>query len=130
MTPPLTGGARVSRRLRRERRTVEVMIRMHCQAHHGTPVEGRFGLSTLCPACAALLDYSDRRVAECRFGDDKPTCARCTVHCFRATEREEVRRVMRYAGPRMTLRHPYLAIRHLLDRRSRPQPTGRRRATS
>lgn len=24
---------------------------------------------------------------------------------------------MRYAGPRMTLRHPYLALRHLLDRR-------------
>jgi len=24
---------------------------------------------------------------------------------------------MRYAGPRMTLHHPYLALRHLLDRR-------------
>ena len=27
---------------------------------------------------------------------------------------------MRYAGPRMTYRHPYLAARHLMDRRRKP----------
>jgi hypothetical protein len=29
--------------------------------------------------------------------------------------REAVREVMRYAGPRMALRHPILAFLHLLD---------------
>ena len=111
----------LSRRLRRERRTVEAMIRMHCRANHGAAREGEPG-ARLCSTCAALLDYADRRVAACPFGTDKPTCARCTVHCFRANEREEIRTVMRYAGPRMTMRHPYLAIRHLLDRRHGPEP--------
>ncbi|NIP33651.1 MAG: hypothetical protein GWN18_01835, partial [Thermoplasmata archaeon] len=34
--------------------------------------------------------------------------------------RERVREVMRYSGPRMLLRHPYLAIAHLRDGRRRP----------
>jgi hypothetical protein len=32
-------------------------------------------------------------------------------------EREEVRVVMRYAGPRMISRHPILALWHLIDGR-------------
>jgi hypothetical protein len=35
--------------------------------------------------------------------------------------RERVRAVMRYAGPRMLLRHPILAVLHLLDG-MRPPP--------
>jgi hypothetical protein len=31
--------------------------------------------------------------------------------------RERVRTVMRYAGPRMLKRHPYLAVMHILDGR-------------
>jgi len=30
-----------------------------------------------------------------------------------------MREVMRFAGPRMMWRHPYLAIRHLLDERKK-----------
>jgi hypothetical protein len=41
--------------------------------------------------------------------------------------RQKVRQVMRYAGPRMLLRHPVLAIRHLLDGK-RPTPTLPKRA--
>jgi hypothetical protein len=36
--------------------------------------------------------------------------------------RDHIKLVMRYAGPRMLLRHPILTIRHLLDAR-RPAPT-------
>ena len=35
--------------------------------------------------------------------------------------REQIRIVMRWAGPRMMLRHPILAIGHLIDER-RPVP--------
>jgi hypothetical protein len=34
--------------------------------------------------------------------------------------RDKIKTAMRYAGPRMTYRHPYLAVRHLMDRRRRP----------
>lgn len=106
----------LSRRLQREQRTVLIMIRMYCRRHHldATHTGG------LCTECRALLDYSDSRVAACPFGAQKPACSACTVHCFRPTQREQIRAVMRYAGPRMTLRHPYLAVRHLLDSKHAP----------
>lgn len=85
------------------------MVRLFCRAHHG----GR----ALCPDCAALLAYADYRLDRCPFEADKPTCVACPVHCYRPQQRQRMREVMRYAGPRMLWRHPYLAIRHLLDER-------------
>jgi len=101
------------RRVRREQRTVAVMVAMYCRDHHDA--------DALCPRCAELLEYSQSRVQRCSFGAEKPTCARCAVHCFRPELRDRIREVMRYSGPRMALRHPYLAARHLLDRRRTPE---------
>jgi hypothetical protein len=98
----------------RELATIEVMVRMHCRDHHGTRGD-------LCDECGALMGYATRRLQRCVFGDDKPTCANCTVHCYSREMRERVRDVMRYAGPRMLLRHPWLGITHLIDGR-RPAP--------
>ena len=94
------------------------MVRIYCRDHHGK----RDGL---CPECASLLEYSTGRLDRCPYGDAKPTCAECPVHCYRPTSREQIRAVMRYAGPRMLLRHPILALRHRLDTwrdRHRPVP--------
>jgi hypothetical protein len=95
-------------RIRREKRTVEAMVRMYCRGHHGK----RAGL---CEGCAALLDYAHARLDGCRFGEGKTTCARCAVHCYRPEMRERIRAVMRWAGPRMLLRHPVMAVRHVVD---------------
>jgi hypothetical protein len=101
------------RRRDRELATVNVMIRMYCHDHHaGQP---------LCADCAALLSYATRRLERCVFGVVKPTCANCKVHCYSADMRARVKAVMRYAGPRMLLRHPVLGIAHIIDGR-RPAP--------
>jgi hypothetical protein len=113
-TVPLVRQPAPSRHRAREMHTIEVMVRMHCGDLHA-PADG------LCGECAELLDYALRRIDRCVFGDAKPTCANCTVHCYTAALRERVRAVMRYAGPRMLLRHPVLGIRHLIDGR-RPAP--------
>jgi hypothetical protein len=99
----------------REWQTVSVMIHMYCGAHHGS-----HGLA-LCSACGGLHDYARRRLERCVFGDAKPTCANCTVHCYKPRMREQMRTVMTWAGPRMLFRHPVLAVRHMLDGR-RPAP--------
>lgn len=111
-------------RLARELKTLRTMAQMHCRDVHGSR-EG------LCAQCEALMDYATRRLDRCVFGDDKPTCANCKVHCYNAHNREAVRAMMRYAGPRMLLRHPVLAIAHLVDgRRPAPElPTGKSKAT-
>ncbi len=103
----------------RELKTIEIMVRSYCRHHHGG--------TALCADCAALFDYARRRLERCVFGDAKPNCAQCVVHCYRADMRERIRVVMRWAGPRMLLRHPILAVRHLLaDRRPVPTLPGKR----
>ena len=93
----------------RELTTTEAMLRLYCRGHgHAAP---------LCGECGALLEYATRRLERCVFGDAKPTCTNCVVHCYSADMRERVRIVMRWAGPRMLLRHPVLGILHKLDGR-------------
>ena len=75
----------------------------------------------LCPECAALLDYALRRLDSCRFGNDKPSCRKCPVHCYRADMRERIRTVMRWAGPRMIFCCANSAHRNLRNSLSAPQ---------
>ena len=76
----------------------------------------------LCPECAALLDYALRRLDSCRFGNGKPSCRKCPVHCYRTDMRERIRTVMRWAGPRMIFHHPLAAARHLIRELRSPEP--------
>jgi len=94
-------------RLTRERRTVRAMVRLYCRAHHGS--------RDLCDDCQALAGYADQRLDGCPYREDKPPCLQCPIHCYTPARREQIRQVMRWAGPRMLWRHPVLAIRHLLD---------------
>lgn len=95
-------------RLAREWQTLTTMIRIYCRDHH-QPVSG------LCAECQQFLNYAGVRLERCRFGMEKPACARCPVHCYRRERREQVRAIMRYAGPRMIWRHPLMSLRHWLD---------------
>jgi YbgA-like uncharacterized protein len=89
-----------------EQQTVARMIALYCRANHGN--------RQLCVECAELLDYAEDKTASCPHGANKPTCQHCKIHCYDPEHRERIRNVMRYAGPRMLLRHPVDAIRHLL----------------
>ena len=93
-------------RIEEEKTVVEQMIRLYCRKHEGN-VE-------LCPRCRELLDYAHSRLDRCRYGGQKPTCKKCPIHCYRPEMKERVRRVMRWAGPRMILYYPLAAIGHLL----------------
>ena len=104
-----------NRRLARERKTIDAMLKIYCHGRHGT-AEG------LCESCESLEAYAFDRLSKCPFLPDKPTCLKCPVHCYKKDMRERVRGVMRYAGPRMAWRHPVLAFLHLWDdRRSQRQ---------
>ena len=95
-----------SRRLQREFKTISAMVRIYCRDHHREKP---------CLDCGDLLAYARLRLERCRFGAEKPTCARCPVHCYQRDRREQVRTVMRYAGPRMLWEHPLLSLHHWLD---------------
>ena len=102
--------AQQHKRMEREKKTIEAMLRIYCGRQHGRGEQ-------LCEDCGELLEYARARLDKCPFGEGKGPCAKCEVHCYKPAMRKRVREVMRYSGPRMMKRHPVLAVRHLLDGR-------------
>lgn len=109
-------------RIEMEKKTIRAMAGIYCAAHHGG--------TALCPECAALVTYAQERLTKCPYQDEKPTCFNCPIHCYRPDRRDQVRQVMRFAGPRMLRKHPVLALLHLLqgrvDKVKKPQVRGRK----
>jgi hypothetical protein len=96
------------KRLEKEKKTIAIMTRIFCAAHHGTDRK------LLCPACTELLDYAKERLNKCPYGEKKGACSKCKIHCYKPGMRKQITEVMRYSGPKMVTKHPLLAIDHLL----------------
>ena len=96
-------------RIEQEKKTVERMVRIYCRHKEGNKV--------LCDDCKKLFEYAHKRLSDCKFGEQKSTCKQCPVHCYRPDMKQKIREVMRYAGPRMLLFHPWAALRHLWQER-------------
>jgi hypothetical protein len=96
-------------RIAREKKVISLMIDMYCRRYHHDRKD--------CMYCKELREFAFMRIDKCRFKDDKPNCNDCKVHCFGKEKREQVREVMRFAGPRMMMRHPYYALLHIMRKR-------------
>ena len=94
--------------MQREKKTIAAMIDIYCRGHH-EPADNQ-----LCPECADLLAYADKRLDNCPFAPDKGPCSKCQVHCYKPELREKIKEVMRFAGPKMITKHPVLAMDHLI----------------
>ena len=103
-----------------EKKTIEVMIKMYCNGHHSKDKDAE-----LCRDCWGLLEYARLRLARCPFGENKPTCAKCPVHCYNLSMKAKIVSVMKYSGPRLLSEHPILALRHLTTRSLMPFKRGR-----
>lgn len=108
----------VAKRREREKRTISQMTAMYCAGHHAADLrtETAYCGEPLCPECKQLDDYTLLRTERCRQMETKVSCEECPHHCYKPEEREQIRAVMRYAGPRMIAKHPVAAIRHLLGK--------------
>lgn len=90
-------------KIQEEKKTIRAMIDIYYSKHKTPKIDKE-----------KLLSYSQLRLDVCRFGEEKPTCKQCPVHCYRPDYKEQMKEVMRYSGPRMILYHPILAIKHLI----------------
>jgi len=97
-------------RIFREKKTIQVMLRLYCGGHHQDS-------GPLCDDCRELLQQAWQRLVHCRYQQDKPPCGRCPSNCYPPAIRSRIRQVMAFSGPRMLLHHPLLALLHLLDKR-------------
>jgi hypothetical protein len=97
-----------SKRIEREKEVVSKMIELYCRK--------RLGLSEIDEEYTALMEYAHRRLDGCKYGEKKPACKRCPIHCYKPEMREKIRAIMRWAGPRMMIYDPIAAIRHLFNK--------------
>ena len=93
----------------REKTVVLHMIEAYCHGKHGTRRD------ELCTECTQLAEYAEARISRCPFMATKTFCSQCHVHCYAPEKLQAIKDVMRYAGPRMLLRHPVLVVKHGLD---------------
>ena len=92
-------------RIQQKKEIVARMIDFYCQKKHKQ--------ENLCNECARLKKYAWVRLSVCRFGEEKPACSNCSVHCYKPEFREKIKRVMRFSGPWMFLHHPIYSVKHL-----------------
>ena len=74
--------------------TITLMVRRYCRSVHET---GGRSLRTKRP----LPEHVKTRQGICPHGDNKPVCSICRIHCYKPEMRQQLRAVMRYAGPRI-----------------------------
>lgn len=97
-------------RIDREKKTIKLMIDIYCHKNHGNDK------GELCEECAELLEYAHKRLSFCKFGENKSTCSRCPIHCYKKDMKEKVKEVMKFSGPRLIIYNPVELVRHALNK--------------
>ncbi|MTC58525.1 nitrous oxide-stimulated promoter family protein [Providencia rustigianii] len=101
------------KRISREIKTIDKMIQIYQKSHPAPEEDPEY--------YQKIFKYAINRLEKCRYGESKPACKQCPIHCYQPKMRNEMKLIMRWAGPKMLYHHPILAIRHLLDDR-KPVP--------
>ena len=97
----------ITPRLNIEFKTIKSMTMIFCQKHHNQS-------SPQCDECQTFVNYAHEKLDRCPYGEIKPACNKCPIHCYKKIEREQARTIMRFAGPRMLWKHPILTLKHFL----------------
>ncbi len=113
------------RSVRRDLRTLVRFISVYCRKCHADdtkcPVELKThdvrsiagGAVELCPPCTKLLAHAFVKRTRCPM-NPKPSCKRCSEHCYHPAYRREMQRVMRYSGRELVLSGRIDYLLHLI----------------
>ena len=91
-------------RIDREKKTVQMMIEIYCRRH--------LKQTTIPEEYQQLIAYAHNRLSHCRFGENKPVCKKCPIQGYAPKERQQIRELMRWVGPRMMIYAPKATIIH------------------
>lgn len=97
----------INKKREQEKMMVSMMIRLYCKKNHHR--------KELCDKCSQLNEYARLRSDKCPFMETKTFCSNCKVHCYKPEMREEIKKVMRFSGPRMIFSHPVAVMRHMVE---------------
>jgi len=96
-----------------EQQTVTFMIQMYCKGVHKTK-NALTGFEELCPDCKKLARYAINKSSNCPYiaKGTKTFCNSCKTPCYSSTQREQIKKVMRYSGPRIIFFYPGKVLYH------------------
>lgn len=94
----------------KEKKLIQCMIKIYCRGNKHSRNKNQL----ICDSCQELLEYANMRIDKCPFTATKSFCSNCKVHCYQPQRREQIKSVMRYAGPRMLFVHPIMALKHMV----------------
>lgn len=90
-----------------EKKLMKSMIKLYTKKHYRDNNHKKF---------QELYEYSSTKLDKCPFNDKKGQCRNCEIHCYSPKYKDEFKKIMRYSGKYMLLKHPVLTIKHLLDK--------------
>ena len=94
-------------KIENKKSTVSFMINLYCKNHHSSP-------NTPCKSCRELIAYSHNKIEKCPNLDSNTTCGNCEIHCYNQEMQNQIKKVMKYSGPRMIFHRPLTAIKHII----------------
>lgn len=94
-------------RIEKEKGIVKFMIEIYCYKKHKTKD------NKLCDECTELLEYAHKRLSYCKFGNEKSSCSKCSIHCYKKDMKMKIKEVMRFSGWRLIVYKPQEFIRHI-----------------
>lgn len=97
------------KKINNEKNIVKIMIGYYCKKNH-------FPEKNLCCDCKKLIEYTWLKLDKCFYGENKPACSKCEIHCYSAPMRKKIKDIMRYSGPRMIYIYPGAYIKHLMGK--------------
>lgn len=97
----------VEKKRTKEKRLLAQMIKIYCKGKHGSKL--------LCEDCAKLLAYSENKTDKCPRMAHKKFCSGCPHPCYAPEQREAIKAVMKYSGPRLIFYAPKSVIKHGLE---------------
>lgn len=93
----------------KDRATMEAIGSIYCRGNHDGSSRGS---DAMCPECRKVIEATLERAAACPYGHEG-NCEDCATHCQRGDAQREIKRIMRYAAPRMAVRHPLMTATYL-----------------
>lgn len=97
----------VEKKRDREKKVITEMVKLYCRKNHKS--------GELCDECKEVLNYSLKRIDNCKFMETKTFCSNCKSPCYSLKMKEKIKQIMKFSGPRMLLYHPILVIYHIIS---------------
>lgn len=105
----------MGKRTDKDRLTLEAIGSIYCRGNHAQRRKDEAGM---CPECREAIELTLAKAKSCPLGHSG-NCEDCAVHCQRGDAQKRIQQIMRYAAPRMAVRHPLMTFEYLKKKRKR-----------